>query len=109
MENESDELKDSNIEGTEDFADLLERSESDVKCAGNDESPEKRRVDLQVMPVGEVLMENADMVNVQNLTKIIGSLQGDGRDDSHIIVSHSLGESLDVLDDSEIRQLIEIA
>ena len=58
------------------------------------------------MPVGEVHMESAENVNVHNLTKVVESVRGDNRDDSHIIVSQLLHENLDVLDDSALRYLI---
>ena len=61
------------------------------------------------MPVGEVHMESAERVIVPNLINVVESVQDDTRDDSHIIMSHLLGEGLDVLDDSELRQLIENA
>ena len=43
------------------------------------------------------------------MTNVIESMQVDSRDDSHVVVSHLLGESLDVLDDNGSRQLIENA
>ena len=61
------------------------------------------------MPVGEVHMESAESVKVNKLTNIVESVQSVGRDNGNTIVSHSLVESLDVLDDSGLRQLIENA
>ena len=108
LENKSNELKNSNTEETENLPDFPQRSESDVECGVSHESPEKRIVvDLQIMPVGEVHVESAEGVNVHNLTDVVENVQGDSRDDSQIIVSHSFGGSLDVLDDSGLRQIIE--
>ena len=54
-------------------------------------------------------MESAKRINIPSLTNIGESVEGDGCDDSHTLVSPLLGESLDVLDDSGLRQLIENA
>ena len=62
---------------------------------------------MQIMPLDEVYMESAEKVNVQKLTDTVESVQVDNRDDNLIIINHLLGESLDVLDDSRLRQLIE--
>ena len=59
------------------------------------------------MPVCEVHMESAEGVIVPDLPHVVEIVQGDGRDESQNIVSHLLGESLDVPDDSGLRQLIE--
>ena len=109
FENESIELRDSHNEGIENFPDLPQRSELDVECGGSLESPEKKIGDIQVMPVGEVSVESAEKVNVLNLTNILESVQCVSPDDSHIIVSPLISESLDVLDDCEVQQLVEIA
>ena len=106
LESESNELKDINTEGTENFPDPPQRTDTDVECGGGgSECPEKRIVDLQVMPVGEVHMESPKRINVPNLTNVVESVEGD----SQIIVSHLLGEILEVLDDSRLRQMIENA
>ena len=91
LENESNELKYSRTEGTEKLPDLTQRSESDVECRGSHESSERRLVDLQVKPVGEVHMESAEKVNVHIFINFVESVQGDSRDNSHIIMTHSLG------------------
>ena len=41
------------------------------------------------------------------MTDVVESVLGDSHDDSHIIMIHLLGESLDVLDDGGLRQLTE--
>ena len=107
LENESNEQKESNTEGTETFPDLPRRSESDAECSDGGEFPEKRPVDLEVMPVCEIRKESAEGVVVPNLPKIVESMQGVSHDESQNILSHLLGESLEALDDSGIRQLIE--
>ena len=107
LENEYNEQKESNTEGTENFLDLHQRSESDAKGSEGGESPEKRLVDLEVMPVCEIREESAEVVVVPNLTNVVESVQEDTRDDSHIVVSHLLGESLEVLDDSQLQRLME--
>ena len=71
-----------------------------MERGGSYESPERRRVDLQVMPVGEVHMNSAEKVNQPNLTNVVESVEDNGHDDSHVIVSHLLGECIDVLDDN---------
>ena len=109
LENESNEPKESNIEATENFPDLPRRSESDVECNVGGESPEKRLVDLEVMPVCEIRNESVERVVVPNLTNVVENVEEDSRDDSHIVVSHLLGESLELLDDSQLQRLIENA
>ena len=59
------------------------------------------------MPVFEVHKESTEEVVVPNLPNVGGSVQDDSRDESQITVSHLLGESLDVVDYSGLRQLIE--
>ena len=61
------------------------------------------------MPVCETLNESVDRVLVPNLTIIVESVQEDSRDDSHIVVNYLLGESLEVLEDSQLQRLIENA
>ena len=61
------------------------------------------------MPVCEIRKESAEGVHVPNLTNVVASAQEDSRDNSHIVVSHLLGESLEVLDDSQLQRLIENA
>ena len=107
LENESNEPKESNTEGTENFPDLPQRSESDVECSFGGESPEKRLIDLEVMPVGEIHKDSAEGVVVPNLPNVAESMQGVSHGESQNIVSHLLGKRLEVLDDSELRQLIE--
>ena len=99
--------KESNNEGTEKFPDLPQRSESDVECRVGGRSSEKRLVDLEVMPVCEIRKESTERVVVPNLPNVVQSVQDVSHDESQIIVSHLLGESLEVLDDSGLRQLIE--
>ena len=43
------------------------------------------------------------------MTNAVESVQEDSRDDSHIVVSHLLGEGLEVFDDSQLQRLIENA
>ena len=107
LENESNEPKESNTEGTENFPDLPQRSESDAECSVGGKSPEKRLVDLEVKPVCEIRKESAEGVVVANLPNVVESMQGVSHDESQNIVSHLLGESLGVLDDSGLRQLVE--
>ena len=64
-------------------------------------------VDLEVMPVCEIRKESPEGVVVPNLPNVVESMQGVSHDENQNIVSHLLGESLEVLDDSGIRQLIE--
>ena len=71
------------------------------------ESPEKRLVDLEVMPVCQVREKSTEGVVVPNLPNIVESVHDVSHDESQIIVSPLLGESLEVLDDSGLRQLIE--
>ena len=66
LENESNQQEESNTEGTENFPDLPRRSESDAECSDGGESPEKRLVDLEVMPVCEIRKESAKGVVVPN-------------------------------------------
>ena len=103
LENESNEPKESNTEGTERFPVLPRRSESDAECSDGGESPEKRLVDLEVMPVCEIRQESTEGVVVPNLPNVVESMQDVSHDESQIIVSHLLGESLEVLDDSGLR------
>ena len=107
LQNESNETQESNTEGTENFLDLPRGSESDVECSVGGESREKRLIDLEVVPVCEFCQESTEGVDVPNLPNVVESVQGDSHDETHIIVSHLLGESLEVLDDSGLRQLIE--
>ena len=71
-----------------------------MECTGGGESPEKKIVELEVMPVCEVCMESAEGVVVPNLPDAVESVEDDDRYESQIIVSHLIGESLGVLDDS---------
>ena len=107
LENESNELKDSNTEGPENFPDLPRRSESDSECSDGGESPEKRLVDLEVMQNCEIRKESAEGVVVPNLPNVAESVQGDRHDESQNFVNYPFGESWEVLDDSGLRQLIE--
>ena len=107
LENESNGQKRSDTQGTENFPDLLRISESDAECSDGDESPEKRLVDLEVMPVCENRKVSAERVVIPNLPNVVESMQDVSHDENQIIVSHLLGESLEVLDDSGLRQLIE--
>ena len=109
LENESNGLKGSNTEGTENLSDLPQESESGGERSGGGESPEKRLIELEVMPVGEFREESTEGVNVINMPIVAESVQEVSHDESQIIVSHLLGGSLEVLDDSELRQLIENA
>ena len=108
LENESNEQKESNTEGTENFPDLPRKSEFDGECSGGGgESPEKRLVELEVMPVCEVRKESTEGVLEPNLSNVVESMEGVSHNESQNIVSHLLGESLGALDDSGLRQLIE--
>ena len=107
LENESNEQQESSTEGTENFPDLPQKSESDVECSVGGESPEKRLTDLEVVPVCEIRQESTEGVDVPNLSHVVESVQNVSHDESQIIVSHLLGESMKLLDDSGLRQLIE--
>ena len=107
LENESNEQKGSNTEGTENFPDFPRRSESDGECSDGGESPEKRLVELAVMPVFKIRKESVEGFDVTNLPNGAERVQDVSHDESQIIVSHLLGESLDGLDESGLRQLIE--
>ena len=107
LENESNEQKESNTEGTENFPDLPRRNESDGECSDGGESPEKRLVELEVMPVCEIRKESAEGFDVTNLPNTAERVQYVSHDESQIIVSHLLGESLEGLDESGLRQLNE--
>ena len=99
--------KESSTEGTENFADLTRRSVSDVECSDSGESPEKRLADLEIMPVCEICKESTEGVVVPNFPKVVESVGDVSHDESQLIVSHLLGEGLEVLDNSRLRQLIE--
>ena len=107
LENDSNEQKESNTEGTENFPDLPRRNESDGECSDGSESPEKRLVELKVMPVCEIRKELAEGVDVTNLPTAAERVQYVSHDESQIIVSHLLGRSSEGLDESGLRQLIE--
>ena len=97
LDNESNEQKKCITEKTENFPMLSQEGES------GGESPEKRLIELEVMPVGEIQQGSTDVPNV------VENVQEVSHDESQIIVSQLLGGSLEVLDDSELRQLIENA
>ena len=59
------------------------------------------------MRVCEIRRESTQGVVVPSLPNAVENVQDVSHDESQIIVSHLLVESLDVLDDSGIRQLIE--
>ena len=82
-----------------------------MESGGGYESPEKRIVSLEVMPVFEVQVEPAERAIVPNLNNVVESVQDDSREENHIIVNQLLGEGLDGenWDDSGLRQLIENA
>ena len=107
LENESNEQKGCNTEGAENFPDLPRRSESDGECSDGGESPEKRLVELDVMPFCEIRKESIEGVGVTNMPNAVERVQDVSHDESQIIVSHLLGESLEGLDESGLRQLIE--
>ena len=71
LRNESNEQKESNTEGSENFPDLLRGSESDDECSDGDEFLEKRLVDLEVMPVCEIRKESAEGVVEPNLPMLL--------------------------------------
>ena len=75
LENESNEPKGSSTEGTENFPDLPQRSESDVEWSVGGGSPEKRLADLEVMPVCEIRKESTEGVVVRNLPNVVESVQ----------------------------------
>ena len=102
LENESNEQKESNTEGIENFPDLPRRSESDAEYSDDGESPEKRIVELELMPVCEIRKESVEGVDVTNLPNVAESVQDVSHDESHL-----LGGSLEGLDESGLRQLIE--
>ena len=52
-------------------------------------------------------MSNPQGVVVPNLPNVVESVQDVSHDERQIMVSHLLGETSDVLDDSGLRQLIE--
>ena len=91
LENECNELKESNTEGTENFPDLPRRSESDVECSDGVESPEKRLADLEVMPVCEFRKESTKGVVVPNLLNVVEGVEDVSRKESQIIVNQLLG------------------
>ena len=62
LENGTNEQKESNTEGTENFPDLPQRSESDGECSDGGEFPEKRLIELEVVPVCESRKESAEGV-----------------------------------------------
>ena len=70
-------------------------------------SLQRRLADLEVMPLCENRQESTRGVVVPNLPNIVESVQTVSHDESQIIVSHLLGESLEVLDDNGLRQLFE--
>ena len=107
LENESNEQKGCNTEGTENFSDLPRRSESDGECSDGGESPEKKLGELEVMPVCEIRKESIEGVGVTNLPNAAEMIQDISHDESQIIVRHLLGESSEGLDESGLRQLIE--
>ena len=100
LENESSEPQESKYEGTEKFPALPQRSESDVESSVGGESPGKRLIDLEVVPVCEIRRESTEGVDVPNLPNVVESVQNVSHDESQITVSHLLGESLEVLNDS---------
>ena len=105
LENESNELKESNTEETEKFPDLPRRRVSDVVCSDGGESPDKKLADLKVMPVYEIRKESTERVAVANLPNVVESVGDVSHDESQIFLSHLLGECLEVLDDTGLRQL----
>ena len=58
------------------------------------------------MPVCEIRKESTEGVVVPNLPSVVVSVQDVSQDESQNNVSHLLGESLEVLDDSGLRQPI---
>ena len=62
---------------------------------------------MEVLPVCEIRQESTEGVDVTKLPIVVESFQNVSHDESQTIVSHLLGESLEVLDESELRQLIE--
>ena len=107
LENQSNEQKGSNTEGAENFPDLPRRSESDGEFSDGGESPEKRLLELEVMPVCEIRKESVEGVDVTNLPNAAERVQDVSQDESQLIVSDLLGESLEGLDESGLHQLIE--
>ena len=59
------------------------------------------------MPVCEIRQELTEGVDVTNLPNVVESVQNVSHDKSQNIVSHLIGEILEVLDESGLRQLIE--
>ena len=68
---------------------------------------EKILTDLEAMPVFEIRQESIEGVDVPNFPNVFESAQNVRHVESQIIVSHLFDESLEVLDDSGLRQLIE--
>ena len=107
LERESNEQKGSNTEGTDNFPDLPQGSESDGDCSDGGESSEKRLIELEVMPVCEIRKGSAEGGVEPKLANVVESMEGVSHDESQNIVSHLLGESLEASDDTGLRQLIE--
>ena len=80
---------------------------SNATVGGDDESPEIKIFDLQVMSDGDVEISQSRGVEGQDLTDVVEPVEGDNRDDSHFIVNLLLCENSDVLDDCGLQQLIE--
>ena len=78
-----------------------------MECSVVGGSLEKKLADLEVMPVCEIRNESTEGVVVPNLPNVVDSMPDVSQDESQIIVSPLLGESLEMLDDSGLRQLIE--
>ena len=78
-----------------------------MECSGGGESSEKGLADLEVIPLCETRNESIDGVVVPNLPNVVEDVHDVSHDESQIIVSHLFGESLEVLDDSGLRHLIE--
>ena len=104
LENESNEQKGCNIKGAENFPDLPRRSQSDGEYSDGGESPEKRLVELEVMPVCEIRKESIEGVGLTNLPNACERVQDVSHDESQIIVSNLLGESLEGLDENGLRR-----
>ena len=75
LENESSEPKESNTDGTENFPDLHQRSESDVECSDGGGSPGKRLADLEVMPLREIRKESTEGVIVPTCPMLLRVLR----------------------------------
>ena len=79
---------------------------SKVKIKGRSESSEEKIVELQVMPADEIEGESTEVMPGQLLTTVDEGVERANIDDSRFAMSGFLGESLDVLDDTGLKDLL---